>query len=501
MDIREYIGEVTEYDKKQEVEHRKVKSWLKSVSAFANGVGGCLLFGIADDDTIVGLSDAKRDAEFISQKIKERIDPVPQVNMKIESVDGKDLLVLHVQGGDDTPYYYMGDSVLETFVRIGNESVVADATEHKRLVLNGRNSSFDARPSDELLEDFSFSKLRSRYYAWSGVSFDSKLYRSFGMVDNKGILTYVGLLLADECPLRQSRVFCTRWNGTTKAGGSIDALDSAEITGGLVTLLEDTMSFIRRNTRTIWYKEPMQRVEIPEYMERSVLEAVVNALAHRDYLIQGSEVHVDMYDDRMVIYSPGGMPEGRLIQNMDLLDIPSVRRNPVIADIFTQLGFMERKGSGMGKILNPIKNLPYFTEKLLPKFFSDRAQFTITFPNMTGIWKEMHPGIEVNMIEHVDIPQGGTQGENTPTSTPTSKNNLRKVVRALRLNEMTVKQMMELTGLKDRKNFLEYTLNPAIADGFIRMLYPESPRHPRQKYLLTGKGQELYYKMHKTNKE
>ena len=104
-DISKYIGETTEYDKKQEVEHRKVKSWLKSVSAFANGEGGCLLFGIADDDTIVGLADAKRDAEFISQKIKERIDPVPQINMKIELVDGKDILILHVLSGNDTPYY------------------------------------------------------------------------------------------------------------------------------------------------------------------------------------------------------------------------------------------------------------------------------------------------------------------------------------------------------------------------------------------------------------
>ena len=370
MDIAKYIGETTEYDKKQEVERRKVKSWLKSVSAFANGGGGCLLFGIADDDTIIGLTDAKTDAEFISQKIKERI---------------------------------------------GNESVVADSTEHKRLVLRGRNSSFDARPSDEMFEDYAFSKLRSRYYAWNGLSFDNKLYRSFGLVDNKGILTYAGLLMADECPLRQSRVFCTRWNGKTKAGGSLDALDSAEITGGLVTLLEDTMSFIRRNNRTLWYKEPMQRIEIPQYMERCVMEVVVNALAHRDYLIQGSEVHVDMYDDRMVIYSPGSMPEGRLIQTMNLEDIPSVRRNPIIADIFAQLGYMERKGSGMGKIINPIKALPYFEEKMFPTFFSDRAQFTVTFPNMILAWQETHPDIEVNFVENEgdtqDVPQGDTQGD------------------------------------------------------------------------------------------
>ena len=353
--MAKYIGETTEYDKKQEVERRKVKSWLKSVSAFANGSGGCLLFGIADDDTIIGLTDAKTDAEFISQKIKERIDPMPQIDLKIERVEDKELLILHVYGGEDTPYYY----------------------------------------------------------------FDKKHYRSFGLVDNKGILTYAGLLMADECPLRQSRVFCTRWNGKTKAGGSIDALDSAEITGGLVTLLEDTMSFIRRNNRTLWYKEPMQRIEIPQYMERCVMEVVVNALAHRDYLIQGSEVHVDMYDDRMVIYSPGSMPEGRLIQTMNLEDIPSVRRNPVIADIFAQLGYMERKGSGMGKIIKPIKALPYFEEKMLPTFFSDRAQFTVTFPNMILAWQESHPDIEVNFVENEgvpqgvpqDVPQGDTQGD------------------------------------------------------------------------------------------
>lgn len=411
-DISKYIGETTEYDKKQEVEHRKVKSWLKSVSAFANGEGGCLLFGIADDDTIVGLADAKRDAEFISQKIKERIDPVPQINMKIELVDGKDILILHVLSGNDTPYY-MDDGALETFVRIDNESVIAGATEHKRLMLQGRNTSFDARPSDEMFEDYAFSKLRSRYYAWNGSSFDNKFYRSFGLVDKDGILTNAGLLMADECPLRQSRVFCTRWNGKTKAGGTIDALDSTEITGGLVTLLEDTMSFIRRNSRKMWYKEPMQRIEIPEYMERSVMEAVTNSLAHRDYLILGSEVHVDMYDDRLVIYSPGSMPEGRIIQEMNIEDIPAIRRNPVIADIFAQLGFMERKGSGMGKIIDPIKALPNFSEKMLPKFFSDRAQFTITFPNIIDIWEEEHPNMETHYVESdtQDDTEGGTQGD------------------------------------------------------------------------------------------
>ena len=81
-------------------------------------------------------------------------------------------------------------------------------------------------------------------------------------------------------------------------------------------------------------------------------EALINGLAHRDYLINGSEVHIDIYDDRMEIYSPGGMPDGSLIQERDPLTVPSTRRNPVLADVLNRLGYMERKGSGLEKIIS-----------------------------------------------------------------------------------------------------------------------------------------------------
>ena len=132
----------------------------------------------------------------------------------------KNILFLHVNAGNDTPYYYIGDGVLEAFVRVGNESIVADSTEHKRLVLRGHNSTFDARSSEESFGDYSFSKLRSRYYAWNGASFNDKFFQSFGLVDKDGMLTNAGLLMADENSIRQSRVFCTRWNGRTKAEGA-----------------------------------------------------------------------------------------------------------------------------------------------------------------------------------------------------------------------------------------------------------------------------------------
>ena len=82
MKLEQLIGEATEYDKKAMLEIKKPKSWLKSVSAFANGVGGVLIFGIADNDSVVGVDDAKKAMEVISEQIKTKMDPIPEVLLK-----------------------------------------------------------------------------------------------------------------------------------------------------------------------------------------------------------------------------------------------------------------------------------------------------------------------------------------------------------------------------------------------------------------------------------
>ena len=162
----------------------------------------------------------------------------------------------------------------------------------------------------------------------------------------------------------------------------MDALDSAEYSGSIISLLTDGSRFIKHNSKTRWRKTPNSREEMPDYQERSYFEALVNALIHRDYLINGSEIHVDIFDDRMVIYSPGGMPDGTFIQNCDIETIPSTRRNPVLADIFARLGYMERQGSGLGKIIANYEHASNFTPEKEPVFFSTRTQFTVTFPNL-----------------------------------------------------------------------------------------------------------------------
>ena len=383
MTIKDLIGEATEYDKKLALEEKKPKSWCKSVSAFANTFGGALIFGISNEGMVVGLENPEGDAEKISEVIKTRLDPMPEFKLRFyQTEDGKVLIILDVYKGDETPYYYSGDGVLEAYVRVGNESVKATATELKRLVLRGKNTSYDSQNSTYKAEDYAFSKLKERYKKWTGNSFDDKDLISFGLVNEQGNLTNAGALLADESPIRCSRLFCTRWNGLNKSGGAVDALDDAEYSGSVISLIENGEAFIKRNCKMKWRKTANSREEMPEYVERSYHEALVNALAHRDYLVNGSEVHIDIYDDRMEIYSPGGMPDGSMIQDRDPLMVPSTRRNPVLADVFNRLGYMERKGSGFGKIISGYEFQINYDESKRPSFRSDRYQFTVVMPNL-----------------------------------------------------------------------------------------------------------------------
>lgn len=289
MDINQLIGEATDYDKKLALEEKKPKSWCKSISAFANCYGGKLVFGVANDDALVGLSDAEGDGQLIA------------------------------------------------FMRIGNESVPATPSQLRELVLRGSGESYDSLKSRYDFDNMSFTKLKSVYKQRTGNTFEDTDYESFGLIDEKGNLTNAGALLADETPVRHSRLFCTRWNGLTKASGIVDALDDKEYTGSLVTLLQAGTDFVRNNSKKAWRKVGDGRIEMPDYPDRAVLEGVVNALIHRNYMEIGSEVHIDMFDDRIEIYSPGGMVSGISLEGKDLLKIPSKRRNPILADIFSRL--------------------------------------------------------------------------------------------------------------------------------------------------------------------
>lgn len=243
-DVINLISECTAYDFKEMLEIRKPKSWIKTISAFANGLGGSLFLGINDNGEPTGLKDIKLHSELISQLVNDRLDPVPEIVLTPYLIKGKDILEIKVNAGHFTPYYYSGDGQRIAYIRIGNESVPATGEDMKRLVLKGTNRSYDS--------------------------------------------------------------------------------------------IETTHSVI------------------------------------------GSEVHLDIYENRLTIISPGGMYCGQFIQNLDIKDVTSDRRNPILADVMAQLDYMEKRGSGLSKICNSTKELEGFREKLTPSFESTSSHFKTT---------------------------------------------------------------------------------------------------------------------------
>ena len=376
MELEKLISECTAYDFKLMLEEKKPKSWLKSVSAFANGLGGSLFFGIDNNGLVKGLDDVQYVCESISCKIRDYMDPLPDVEMIPQEIEGHEILQLKVSAGSYTPYYYVGDGQRVAFIRIGDESLPATAEQMVRLVLKGSNKTYDSLHTDYKAEDYAFTILANTFKTRTSQEWNKKYLLSFGLVTSSGNLTNAGALFADDCPLWQSRLYCTRWNGKAKG----DAINDAEFTGNVLMLLREAMNFVKSNTKKGWEKLPNGRKNKPEYAERAVLEAVVNHFIHRDYTVMGSEVHLDIYEDRLTVTSPGGMYNGMLIQDLDIADVSSERRNPILANVMAQLDYMEKRGSGLTRICNETQALDGYKDELKPVFKSTPTQFqTIIF--------------------------------------------------------------------------------------------------------------------------
>lgn len=376
--------ESTNIDFKEKVEYKKPKSWLKSVSAFANSNGGILLFGVRDIDRApVGLKNVVKDSEKVSELINEKITPLPRYELITFEQDNKDFMEVKVGDGPRTPYYYDSDGRKEAFIRTGNQSIPAPKHILDGLILKGQNTTFDELPSKYDISNVSFTLLNASLKNETGKELNKdKDYISLELVTKDKKVTNAGLLLSDQGILVQSRIFCTRWKGLVKGSIDGDAIDDKEYTGSIISLLENAEIFIKNHSRVGWKIKGMKRIEVEDYPVRAIREAIVNAIIHRDYQIVGSEIHIDMYDNRLEITSPGGMIDGSFIQNLDITKISSMRRNRVISDIFNRLHFMERRGSGLTRILES-----YADYDVKPKFSSDVSSFKVVFPNKSYIKK------------------------------------------------------------------------------------------------------------------
>ena len=369
MQLKDYEKvESTNIEFKEKVEYNKSKSWLKSVSAFANSNGGILLFGVRDvDREPVGLDNIVKDSEKVSELINDKITPLPRYELKTFKENNKDFMEVKVGDGPRTPYYYNGEGRKEAFVRAGNQSISVPKHILDGLILKGQNTTFDELPSKYDVSDVSFTLLNASLKNETGKELNKdKDYISLELITKDKKVTNAGLLLSDQGLLIQSRIFCTRWKGLVKGSVDGDAIDDKEYTGSIISLLENAEVFIKNHSRMGWEIKGMKRIEVEDYPVRAIREAIVNAIIHRDYQIVGSEIHIDIYDNRLEITSPGGMIDGSFVQNLDITKISSMRRNRVISDIFNRLHFMERRGSGLTRIVES-----YSDYDVKPTFNSD----------------------------------------------------------------------------------------------------------------------------------
>lgn len=397
-------------------------------------------------------------AEAISRLIKERITPLPQFILTPVCESGKYILILTVASGRSTPYYYKADGVMEAYIWIGNESVIAPDYIVNELILKGTHQSFDSLITNEKKSDYSFTLLEATYRERTGNRFEPSDYVSFGLADKDGFLTNAGKLLTNQHTVYNSRLFCTRWNGLEKGSIFDDALDDKEYEGNLIYLLQSGCEFIRNNSKVRFEKKARYRVDKPDFADRAVTEALVNALIHRDYIILGSEIHIDMYDDRVEIVSPGGMFEGPPIQECDIRSIRSVRRNPVIADLFHRMKYMERRGSGLKKIISETEKLPGYTEQLKPEFFSSATDFRVVLKN-----------VNYNLVPC-------THQDNHQVTIPEQILSFCSLPRSK-------KEIAEFCGYRDLRNFTLHYINPLLETGQLVMTIPEKPKSRNQRYV------------------
>ena len=410
------IAECSNYDFKEMLERKKVKSWLKSVSAFANTDGGSLFYGVSDDGEVVGIDNPQSDADFISETIKARLDPIPEVLLLPMEHERKKLLEVRIKAGTYTPYYYYQDGTRTAYVRVGNESVECNSQQLLSLVLKGTHMTWDSLKTQVDASKQSFVILANTYQERTHQEWNDKYLESFGLVTSDGKLTNAGLLFVDNCTVFQSRIFCTRWTGLHKD----DAISSVEHRANLVLLLKYGLDFISNFTHQGWVKMPRYRLNVPDYSDRALMEGLVNHLVHRDYTFMGAEVHIDIYDDRIEFVSPGAMLDGSQIQDCDIDKVPSLRRNPVIADVFTQLDYMEKRGSGLRKMREMTERLPNYLPGKEPRYQTQGGTFYTTFYNLNWGKKGQIPVEDIAAKITGSVEKYPINAESTPEKYPTN---------------------------------------------------------------------------------
>jgi len=371
MNINELIkaGESETLDFKENF----MKEVIETVVAFANNRGGQILIGVDDTGNIKGVSIGKETTKNWINEISMAIEPKITISMYVENVKGKTVIVIEVPEAPIKPMGFKG----RCFRRSATSNKPMTPSEIAEMHLFSTGASWDALESDAKIKDIDLGKVK-KYVQMARESGRRKFKEDSQTILKKMELlkknpTWAGILLFGKEPDRfsiMSPIHCGRFKLD-----KTEILDDLMIQQDLIAQADEAMNFIKKHISVKYeFEGTPRRREVWEYPLNALREAVINAIVHRDYSMP-SHATVEVYDDRIQIWNPGKLPPGLTIQDLYNPEHKSIIRNKLIAQVFYDIGFIEKYGSGIGRIIDACHShdLPS------PKFKEFSGGFSIIF--------------------------------------------------------------------------------------------------------------------------
>jgi ATP-dependent DNA helicase RecG len=326
------------------------KEVLETAGAFANARGGTIFIGVTDAGKIIGIQVGKETQKDWANQISQNSDPRIIPEIETIAIDGRQVIMVQIKEFPLKPVALKG----RYYRRVSNSNRVMSMPEIAQMHYDSAALSWDKLPAfNASLDDVDFEKVK-RYINKANETGRRKIgaeespqqvLEKLELVKD-GRPTWAAILLFRKEPQRflsQAVIHCGRFKEETII------IDDRMIYGTIIEQIDEAMDFIRKNinVKFVMTGEP-EREQIWDYPLEALREAVINAVCHRDYTI-ASNVEIRIYDDRLIVFSPGGLPLGITVPEL-YKPHSSALRNKGIASVFYDMGLIEQWGSGIGKM-------------------------------------------------------------------------------------------------------------------------------------------------------
>ncbi len=372
---------------KSRLNREDVVGWLKSIAGFSNASGGDFYIGVEDKtNKLIGFNRKEADNErnYFNNQVNEHLSPRPQ--MKVSFVryeaNGNERFIIHVYIPESVvkPVILKYKNIPSIFMRRDGFTNGATYEEIIEMSVKSRNTQFDLLLSDKKYEAENYKTLQEFYALHNnGKELSEKALMSMGFYNENGLLVNGAVLFGDDYQGKKTEVVCSVFSGFNKGSERIVTVNRFH--GNIIADINYMIEFVEQRMNHSMIKLDNTRKNIDAYPKRALFEGVINAVVHRDYFLDGTQIQMDMFKDRLEISSPGGFYIGEKIgKTYDLSGIISKRRNELITSVLVNCNVMEAAGTGFEKIMEEYQNVD---ETHRPYIYSSSDHFTLVLPDLT----------------------------------------------------------------------------------------------------------------------